>query len=162
MNCSIQDCEVPAKTRGYCNRHYLKWWKHGNPEAGKTLAKRGTGGKHSGGYRTRSVNGKQRLEHILVAERVLGRALPPGSRVHHVNHDRADNRTSNLVICPDEAYHQLLHRRERAFDACGHADWLKCQFCKQWGPPDTMRVFERKSYHTPCRRTHRVTARNNL
>lgn len=37
--------------------------------------------------------------HILVAEKALGRTLPKGAEVHHVNEDRADNRNTNLVIC---------------------------------------------------------------
>ena len=52
-------------------------------------------------------------EHILVAEEVLGKPLPPKTVVHHVNGDIADNRKENLVICENQAYHLLLHRRKR-------------------------------------------------
>lgn len=47
-------------------------------------------------------------EHIVVAERALGRALGRGEVVHHINCDRLDNRPSNLLIC-DRAYHAWLH-----------------------------------------------------
>lgn len=30
--CSVVDCEKSARTRGWCNAHYLKWYRHGNPE----------------------------------------------------------------------------------------------------------------------------------
>jgi hypothetical protein len=30
--CSIDGCESPAKTRGWCNKHYLRWQAHGDPE----------------------------------------------------------------------------------------------------------------------------------
>lgn len=53
-------------------------------------------------------------EHILVAERALGKALPDGAVVHHVNGDKADNRPANLVICEDQAYHLLIEERTRA------------------------------------------------
>jgi hypothetical protein len=29
--CSIDDCTVPARRRGWCNRHYQRWYKHGDP-----------------------------------------------------------------------------------------------------------------------------------
>jgi hypothetical protein len=52
-------------------------------------------------------------EHILVAERALGKQLPPAAVVHHVNEQRRDNRNCNLVICENQAYHALLHARMR-------------------------------------------------
>src|SRR5438105_3115867 len=102
-SCSIANCSRPVRGRGFCNRHYLKWWQYGDPLAGTLRAENGTGGRHSQGYRTVRMNGKQRLEHVVVAERVLGRPLPPLAKVHHVNEARSDNRHANLVICPDEA-----------------------------------------------------------
>jgi hypothetical protein len=31
MECSEKDCERRAEFRGWCNRHYLRWRKHGDP-----------------------------------------------------------------------------------------------------------------------------------
>lgn len=42
--CSIEGCERPAKARGYCNLHYTRWHKHGDPE--KKLPTGGWGWKH--------------------------------------------------------------------------------------------------------------------
>lgn len=47
-------------------------------------------------------------EHIVVAERALGRALKKGEIVHHINCDQTDNRNSNLLVCT-RAYHAWLH-----------------------------------------------------
>jgi hypothetical protein len=52
-------------------------------------------------------------EHVAVASHALGRALPEGTEVHHVNEIKSDNRGANLVVCQDRAYHKLLHQRMR-------------------------------------------------
>jgi hypothetical protein len=77
-------------------------------------------------------------EHILVAEKALGRYLPEGAHVHHANEVRDENRNSNLVICQDSGYHMTLHRRMHALKACGNPNWRKCQFCKQYDDPANM------------------------
>ncbi len=35
--CSIEDCERPVLNRGWCNRHYLRWRRHGRPTGGGQL-----------------------------------------------------------------------------------------------------------------------------
>lgn len=71
-------------------------------------------------------------EHVLVAEKALGHTLPFQSRVHHVNEIKHDNTGNNLVICQDSAYHFLLHRRAKAYRACGDPNAFKCKHCKRW------------------------------
>jgi len=47
-------------------------------------------------------------EHVLIAEKVLGRFLKRDEVVHHINSHRADNRNENLLICTS-SYHHYLH-----------------------------------------------------
>ena len=95
-------------------------------------------------------------EHILIAEKTLEKPLPEGAIVHHSNGNRADNLPENLVICQDEAYHKFLHKRIRAYKACGHAKWLRCRFCGQWDDPVYMYVepMRLRGYHRDCRNKH--------
>jgi hypothetical protein len=59
----------------------------------------------------RQPDGRRLTAHRLRAERALGHALPPAAIVHHA--DGSTRRDAPLVICQDEAYHKLLHRRMR-------------------------------------------------
>lgn len=53
------------------------------------------------------------FEHILIAEKALGKLLPLNAEIHHANEKTGDNRNENLVICQDRKYHKLLHFRMR-------------------------------------------------
>ena len=83
-------------------------------------------------------------EHRLVGEKVLGKILPRNAQIHHVNGKKDDNRNENLVICENSEYHKFLHKRKRSFEACGHADWVICHYCRQYGNPLRMTTFYKK------------------
>lgn len=34
--CSIDGCDNPRNAKGYCRNHYYRFWKHGDPLAGRT------------------------------------------------------------------------------------------------------------------------------
>lgn len=73
-----------------------------------------------------------RRDHIAKAEKALGRSLPRGAEVHHVDGVKWNNANSNLVICQDSAYHALLHMRARVVKAGGNPDAQKwCHGCER-------------------------------
>jgi len=58
-----------------------------------------------------SFHPKTKQEHIAIAERALGHALPTGAVVHHHDRNKANNANRNLVICENASYHALIHAR---------------------------------------------------
>ena len=71
-------------------------------------------------------------EHVIVAERAVGRFLPSGAVVHHVNGVKDDNRTSNLAVLQNHSEHMTLHTRLKVLRAGGDP-WtqLVCIQCRK-------------------------------
>src|SRR5687767_6920532 len=87
----------------------------------------------SGPYRQRKMaDGSIVREHTLIAEHALGKPLPEGAVVHHINGIGTDNRPENLVVCQDRAYHMLLHERTRVLRLGGLPGLERwCPGCKR-------------------------------
>lgn len=161
-NLAKEDNKQKKREKGRPNR-----FVHGHNNAGANHWewKNGRALTHSGYVgirdRTRSharVNFNRYVrEHILIAEKALGKPLPPEAVVHHIDHDKSNNRRGNLVICQDQAYHLLLHHREKALKACGNPNFRACRFCKKWDDPNNM-VYTKVNftyYHRDCRNKYR-------
>jgi len=114
------------------DRRYIIIWKPDHPRA-------------SNGYV---------LQHLLIAEKVVGKLLPFPIVIHHVNGIGTDNRPENLVICENTGYHTLIHARQRALESCGHADWKKCYYCHQY---DSINNLKKSSgyYHLKCNQEYK-------
>jgi hypothetical protein len=110
-----------------------------------------------GGYLSVTVNGKAVAFHIMAAEKALGRKIPKGAVVHHADGNPLNNSNSNLVICQDTEYHCLLHRRKRAYDACGHVNHRRCKYCREWDDPVNLYIYESNStaYHGDCQNKYK-------
>ena len=102
------------------------------------------------GYVMIRLDEKSVLEHVIVAEKILGIPLPPKARLHHVDGNRVNNSPGNLVICQDQSYHMLLHRRQRALEACGNTNWRPCRICKEYDDPQNMYGLRGEYRHRAC------------
>ncbi len=143
--------------------------KRGSPFGSGPAHPRWKGGKISSlGYRWVRQPGHPRahangyiLEHVLVASRALGKPVPRGCPVHHVNGIGIDNTPSNLVVCQDQRYHRLLHIRARALKATGDPCQRRCGLCKTWDDPARMILIGRRSpdswVHRACRNEKALT-----
>ncbi len=117
-------------------------------KACQSASHRGSGNPAWNGGHTLLWNGEYRgvrtdderryvLEHVFIAEKALGKPLPPGAIVHHHDQNKLNNRSGNLVICQDRGYHAHIHARMRVVKAGRDPDLFKhCSACKEPRPRD--------------------------
>ncbi len=157
--CKLEDCQERHDAKGYCHKHYERWRRNGDPRGG--YRSHGSGSVRPNGYIMIVRGNIAKFEHVRVAESALGKELPKKALVHHANGNPGDNRPENLVICPDDKYHFLLHIRMRAIEACGNVDYRRCLYCKKHDDPANMRGFHSitnpngRFYHRLCRNSYR-------
>jgi hypothetical protein len=138
--------DVKGEPRRFLRGHRAKLDRNPRPDEYRRRSQRTPDGQ------LRRIN-----EHTMIVERVIGKRLPAGAEIHHVNGDRSDNQTGNLVVCQDHKYHMLLHRRGEAFHECGNANWLRCTGCEKWDDPENLVPWAKGArtwWHRPCRTTY--------
>ena len=96
-------------------------------------------------------------EHILIAEGILGKPLPIHVVIHH---PYEKSNTKCFIICKNQGYHMLLHQRERALKACGHASWKRCPYCKKYDDLKNMAANGPQFYHRLCHANYEWERRN--
>lgn len=113
---SLRECvrRLGLPIRWQCLRQYMVTRSH--PLRDKRAARCASDlhrrrSRNAQGYIVIRVDGRRVLEHRLVAEAVLGRALMPGEIVHHINGHKNDNRPANLALMTSKE-----HSREHALE----------------------------------------------
>jgi len=92
--------------------------------------------------------------HRLKGEAAVERPLSSKECVHHVDLDKHNNENSNLVVCPNQSYHLLLHARTKVIDLGGDPNKDKyCGGCKELHP---LGMFNKRKdrydgLHSQCR-----------
>lgn len=110
----MQEANILAVKKG--RREYSKLSDHASWKGGTT--------KHDAGYVRRKSPGHHRAEkhtsyvfdHILVAEKKIGRKLKRDECVHHINGIKDDNRQENIEVMT-KSEHMSFHMRERRKNA---------------------------------------------
>ena len=71
------------------------------------------------GYRITYHKGKRAVEHRVVAEQMLGRSLHSDEVVHHIDGDRANNESSNLVVMTKKEHDNAPRQGARTLHKTG-------------------------------------------
>ena len=122
LECSVEGCSNRAdRSSGMCANHHRRLEKYGRLHTIKASPSERS--YNNQGYACIVVDKKSKLEHIHIAEKALGKPLPKGAIVHHVNERKWDNRNKNLVVCPSQEYHLMLHRRMKELGISFDADY---------------------------------------
>ena len=163
--CSVEGCSKPVSSSMLCGKHYQRKRRNGDVN----YCKRDLPGNGYivNGYKmySRKRQGLRRVaEHVLIVEKALGKPIPLGAEIHHVNSIRHDNRNSNLVLCPNHAYHNLLHVRTNALEKCGNANFRKCNYCRNYDDPKNMYAHPSKQtsfWHKKCQKEYMSETRSD-
>lgn len=162
ITCSVDLCDSKRDGRSrMCGKHRRRLRLYGDVELTKN--RKPGQGFYAHGYKAYQINGVKKFEHVIIAEDVLGKTLPKGAVVHHINGNRSDNRNENLVICPDRAYHNLLHARIDADNATGDPGSRKCRYCKRHDKKENLTLingFSFAAYHKDCANNYHKNKRH--
>jgi hypothetical protein len=120
LTCAVIECTSTSTTRGWCNPHYQRWYRHGDPMAGQGAhyaspaeafaanVKPGANGcmvwiegRDSAGYGTIYVDGRSVGAHRFAWEQVHG-PIPYGMVVDHRCHNPACCNVKHLRLATNK------------------------------------------------------------
>ncbi len=117
VKCLYDDCtNLTSSKHGLCIPHYKQRW-YLNSVGREELTVRTSKGRwihKTTGYVLIEHNHRLEYEHRVLAEKALGKSLPNNVVIHHIGAPDDNHGWGKLVICPDQEYHMLLHKRMEA------------------------------------------------
>lgn len=185
MNCSIEGCERPVRTRGFCRIHYRRWLKYGDPLA--TAFVRGdpvarfwshvdkapsehaggwlwTGETENNGYGRIFADGKKQGAHRFAYELLIG-PIPKGMTVDHVCHNIDDECPGGVCVhrrCLFPEHLALKPLKPNILAGKGlAAENAKKTHCKQGHPFDEANTYLAPSGRRVCRTCMSFWGRQN-
>jgi hypothetical protein len=107
--CCSRQCYGIYKSKYHRGSKHPSAWKGG-------ISHGGSNGKYRLIFKPdhpRSTKRGYVYEHILVAEKMIGKSIKRDAVVHHINGIFTDNRPSNLMIFPNNTEHLRFHREQK-------------------------------------------------
>lgn len=103
--CAVKTCDRQSERTIYCNAHYIRVQKYGDPQEDRPITVRRGSYTTKDGYVVVPANGHPNahkngsiFEHVVVMSAAIGRPLFPDETVHHKNGVRHDNDPANLEL----------------------------------------------------------------
>lgn len=104
--CQAENCDRMQEMRGFCQKHYNRVLKYGDPKLTKLKIN---------GYKTITKDGYPKcketgqLMHKKVMEEKLGRPLLGGKKevVHHIDMDKSNYNIGNLHLCTSLEHNKI-------------------------------------------------------
>lgn len=131
--CPKKEANRPGRYKNCqsCSKEFKKQFlRHGtgpdNPNwrGGRSYHSKGYVYVYNPGHRLADKHGYV-LEHLLVAEKMLGRELKEGEVVHHRNGKKDDNREENLFVFPNVALHTGFHEAKKKNPGITEEEFMK-------------------------------------
>lgn len=116
--CSIDGCGKPARTRGWCNTHHMRWYRHGDPL--RVSDQRGEGNNNWRGTNVSYFGAHNRVKRLrgCASEHQCVRCAQPAREwaYGHADPDELTNELGHAYSADPMQYLPMCNPCHQAFD----------------------------------------------